>query len=110
MLKITIYDGSDEFRLRLEGKLSGPWVKELRQCWQTASSTTEGRSTVLDLREVDFVDSEGEAVLREMRAAGVKLVADTPVIQAILREVCRRRRCGTVEESTPRTDAVTRKD
>ena len=68
MLKITLHDSADEFRLCLEGKLSGPWVGELRQCWQTASSTTQGRRTVLDLREVDFVDAAGESLLCDMSA------------------------------------------
>jgi len=44
------------FRLKLEGKLAGLWVGELQQCWQTAASTTHGRSTVVDLRDVDFVE------------------------------------------------------
>ena len=49
MLKITLHDSADEFRLKLEGRLSGLWVRELEQCWQTATSTTQGRKTVLDL-------------------------------------------------------------
>src|ERR1017187_41000 len=39
MLKITLHDSAREFRLKLEGRLSGPWVNELEQCWKTASST-----------------------------------------------------------------------
>src|SRR5438067_391351 len=71
MLKITLHDSADEFRLCLEGKLSGPWVAELRQCWQTGSSTTHGRRTVLDLRDVDFVDTAGESLLADMNRSGV---------------------------------------
>src|ERR1017187_2255820 len=63
MLKITLHDSAREFRLKLEGRLSGPWVHELEQCWMTASSTTHGRNTVLDLGEVDFVDLAGESLL-----------------------------------------------
>ena len=111
MLKITLHDASAEFRLCLEGKLSGPWAGELRQCWQTAASTTAGRRTVVDLREVDFVDSEGEAVLADMCASGVRFLADTPVIQGALREAARASRCVTVEEPAPRTsDGLLRSD
>src|SRR6516162_1188194 len=60
MLKITLHDSAGEFRLKLEGRLSGPWVRELEQCWKTASSTTHGRKTVVDLGEVDFVDPPGQ--------------------------------------------------
>ncbi|MGD0498529.1 MAG: hypothetical protein ABSC23_08830 [Bryobacteraceae bacterium] len=103
MLKITLHDASAELRLCLEGKLSGPWARELRQCWRTAASTTGGRRTVVDLREVDFVDAEGQAVLADMHAAGVRFLAATPVIQAALREAARAPRCVTVEEQPSRT-------
>ena len=63
MLKITLHDSAGEFRLKLEGRLSGLWVHELEQCWKTASSTTHGRKTVVDLGEVDFVDPAGESLL-----------------------------------------------
>ncbi|MGD0773110.1 MAG: hypothetical protein ABSC05_09845 [Candidatus Solibacter sp.] len=103
MLKITLHDSAHEFRLKLEGRLSGPWVQELEQCWKTASSTTHGRKTVLDLGEVDFVDPAGEALLSRMYAEGVALVAVTPLICALLQEICRAPACGTVEKvgSTP---------
>ena len=78
MLKITLHDSARELQLKLEGRLSGLWVHELEQCWQTASSTTQGRKTVVDLGEVDFVDPAGESLLARMHAQGVELVAVTP--------------------------------
>ena len=83
MLKITIHDSAGELRFRLEGRLSGPWVDELRQSWQTGASTTEGRKTILDLRDVDFVDSPGQSLVAEMRRSGVQVVAVTPLIQSL---------------------------
>src|ERR1035437_83887 len=82
MLKITLHDSSQELRFQLEGRLSGAWVGELRQCWQTAASTTHGRSTLLDLDEVDFVDPSGQILLTEMHRAGVRIRAATPLIPA----------------------------
>jgi len=102
MLKITLLDSARELRFRLEGKLSGLWVGELRQCWVTASSTTVGRRTVLDLREVDFVDEEGETLMRDMRERGVELHATTPFIRAIVDRIPRAARCATVEEQPAR--------
>jgi ABC-type transporter Mla MlaB component len=84
MLKITLLDSADECRFRLEGKLSGPWVAELRQCWKTASSTTHGRRTVMDLRDVDFVDPAGEALLGDMSREGVALQVSTPFMQSVV--------------------------
>jgi len=99
MLKITIHDSAAEFRFHLEGRLSGPWVEELRQCWHTAASTTGGRTTVLDLCDVDFIDPAGQRLLTEMHAREVRLVADTPLIEAVIEEVCRASGCGTVAGS-----------
>ncbi len=103
MLKITLHDSARELQLKLEGRLSGLWVHELEQCWQTASSTTQGRKTVVDLGEVDFVDPAGESLLARMHTQGVELVAVTPLIRAVLREVCHAPACGTVGKagSTP---------
>jgi ABC-type transporter Mla MlaB component len=100
MLKITLHDTASEFHLRLEGKLAGLWVRELGQCWQTAASTTAGRKTVVDLREVDFVDEEGEALLCRMRRAGVKFLSATPLIRDIVT------RCATVEDKVAPRDHV----
>ncbi len=111
MLKITLLDSSAELRLRLEGKLSGPWVTELRQCWLTASSTTAGRETVVDLRDVDFVDAEGQQLLAEMHGRHVELVAASPLIRSMLEEICRPSGCVTVEEQPAgRSDAFIRSD
>ncbi len=92
MLKITIYDSAQELTFQLEGRLCGLWVEELRQCWLTAASTTGGRSTVLDLREVDFVDPAGQSLVGEMDAAGVQVQASSPLIQALVAQ------CDSVEE------------
>jgi hypothetical protein len=109
MLKITILDSAGELCFRLEGKLSGPWVHEFRQCWQTASSTTAGRSTVADLREVDFVDPDGQQLLSDLRRSGVRLMAATPLIRTLVEEINRFCACGTVEETSRKpSDAVVR--
>ncbi len=99
MLKITLHDSAPEFRFKLEGRLSGPWVLELHQCWKTAASTTQHRKTVTDLSDVDFVDAAGQSLLVEMHRAGVQLLAVTPLMRAVIEEVCGDPGCGTVEEN-----------
>jgi hypothetical protein len=107
MLKITLHDSAEEFRFTLEGKLAGPWVEELRQCWQTASSTTQGRRTVLDLREVDFVDTPGESLLRDMFRSGVSVQVSTPFMRSVVDGISRDAGYGSVEgKSSRRSDAV----
>lgn len=99
MLKVTLHDSAKELRFRLEGRLSGAYVAELRQCWLTARSTIGGRRTTLDLREVDYVDGDGETLLREMGQEGVEFTAVTPLIREMVQEIERACRCATVEEA-----------
>ena len=89
MLKITLHDSARAMRFQLAGELSGIGVRELRQSWQTGSSTTAGRSTIVDLTEVQFVDAEGESLLEQMHQEGVRLVA--------AEEFCPRQGCATIE-------------
>jgi len=104
MLKITILDSAAELRFRLEGRLCGAWVGELRQCWHTASSTLSGRNAVLDLHEVDFIDPDGQRLLSQMHDEGVQIVAETPLIRSIVDEVCKQFQCGTVERMAAPAD------
>jgi ABC-type transporter Mla MlaB component len=109
MLKITIHDSVQEVCFHLEGRLAGPWVDELRQCWQTASSTTAGRRTMVDLAEVDYVDPAGQALLADMCHTGVHLDAVTPLIQSLVERISRTPVCATVEgDSLPSKHVVNR--
>jgi len=111
MLKITLHDNAQELRFRLEGRLSGAWVGELRQCWLTAQSTVRGRKTTLDLGEVDYVDADGQALLTDMFQHGVCLKAVTPLIRELVQEIERSARCGTVEEApAQRSDVLASTD
>lgn len=99
MLKITLHDSASELRLKLEGRLSGPWVGELRQCWQTARSTTQDRKTTLDLADLDFVDSDGVSLFEEMYRQGVKLAAMSPLIRSIVDDICHSCQCTAVSDA-----------
>jgi len=100
MLKITLHDSAGELRFRLEGRLSGAWVDELRQCWLTAQSTIRSRKATLDLGEVDYVDANGQALLSELHQHGVVLKAISPLIREMIQEIERPKRCARVEEAS----------
>jgi len=57
------------------GQLAGPWVQELRSCWNRARSIAGGAKAVVDLKDVTLIDENGETLLSEMRAAGVEFIA-----------------------------------
>jgi anti-anti-sigma regulatory factor len=75
MLKITVQIEEDTIILALEGKLAGPWVKEMELCWRTAASPQRIYPIRVDLSAVTFIDAEGKALLGQMCREGAKLVA-----------------------------------
>jgi anti-anti-sigma regulatory factor len=72
MLRITAVAPMNRVcRLRLEGQLIGPWVKELaRSCTEARANGTQ---LVLDLVGVSFIDNEGLALLRSLTDGAVIL-------------------------------------
>jgi hypothetical protein len=118
MLRISIYDSPGEMRLRLEGRLAGPWVREAELCWETTRSTAGSRTTIVDLRDVDFVDCAGEQLLGNMHQHGVTLIATGAMMHQMVLEIAgsaedaalpgvprrRKRRldpCDTVKRESP---------
>ncbi len=69
--------------LKLEGRVVGPWVGELRQVCETHLS--EGRALKLDLAEVTFADADGVAVLTGFKTRGVTLKDCSPFVDEQLR-------------------------
>jgi anti-anti-sigma regulatory factor len=74
MLKVTVQTDGDVIVFELEGKLAGPWVKELEQSWRTSGSTQQTCPVRVDLSSVTFIDQEGKDLLRKMYREGAKLV------------------------------------
>jgi ABC-type transporter Mla MlaB component len=71
----------------LEGKLVGPWVKELENCWESAVVACPSRAMLVDLADVSFIDAEGRALLARMRQKGVRLLSTGVLINAIVDEI-----------------------
>jgi hypothetical protein len=86
MLKITTQHGASHTVFELEGKLAGPWVDELKDCWEKAAG---GRTVRILLCAVTFVDAEGKGLLTEMYRHGAELVADGCMTKAIVEEITR---------------------
>ena len=75
MLKITTQIESGVLLFSLEGKLAGPWVKELELCWIAAAAAQRSRSMRVDLSSVTFIDEEGKDLLKRMYRKGAGLAA-----------------------------------
>jgi ABC-type transporter Mla MlaB component len=88
MLKISqAGKANHSITLRLEGRLVGPWVGELRQVCETL--LTEGQALKLDLADVTFADADGVAVLTGFRTRGVTLKDCSPFVDQQLRSTAK---------------------
>ena len=75
MLRIVHGQTKTGHRWTLCGQLTGPWVTELRACWDHARRATADSHTVVDLSDVTFIDEKGEELLSEMRSQGAEFIA-----------------------------------
>jgi hypothetical protein len=80
LLRITKESSNGRTVIKLEGKLGGPWVEELRRMWTEESS----KSLTLDMRGVTAIDQYGEQLLARMAGSGACFVADTPMTKYIV--------------------------
>ena len=87
MLRIYIHDQVPVTSFVLEGKLVGPWVKELEKHWESVLALNSSRTMLVDLAEVSFIDAEGRALLARMRQKGVRLLSTGILIDAIVAEI-----------------------
>jgi anti-anti-sigma regulatory factor len=87
MLRITITKNLNATSLRVEGRLTGPWVEELRQAWRAVNPPpADGRISV-DLTGVTFVGEEGKNLLEAMYEEGAKLKASGCATRRIVEEI-----------------------
>ena len=84
MLKISqAGKANHSVTLKLEGRVVGPWVGELRQFCETL--LTEGRVLKLDLTDVSFADARGVAALSSFKSRGVELANSSPFVEEQLK-------------------------
>jgi len=79
-LKITVVESSSGVvRLRVEGRLTGPWVEELRLTCNL-QALSDGVRLILSLSDVSFADAAGIELLRELRTRSVTLLSPSPFV------------------------------
>jgi hypothetical protein len=84
MPKITITETPIEMRWVLQGRLFGPWVNQLRANWRTASRTRQGRTCIVDLNDVTFIDKGAAKLFRSMAREGAQFTANRPYSTRLL--------------------------
>ena len=86
MLKITLCRDPSATTFRLEGRLAGPWVRELEDSWQ-AESPGANPTLRVDLTGVTFIDAAGRALLARMYRHGAEFVAVECMTRAVIDDI-----------------------
>ena len=95
MLMITKVENPDVITLKLEGRLVGPWVKELAFLWNSAVGL-EQKSIRVDLSAVTYVDATGVELLTLISQGGARITATGSLNQLLVEEISRAARLKNV--------------
>jgi len=87
MLRITVHDKPVALTFQLEGRLVGPWVRVLQECWQSALARPRQPVLRLDLTAVTSIDAAGRACLAALHRQGAELIAADCQTKAVVDEV-----------------------
>jgi outer membrane protein len=99
MLKVTKETSVRETRLKVEGKLAGPWLEEFRECWLANSAVARNQPLVVDLSGLTFIDAQGKELLGWIHQAGGKLVGTGLMTKSIIEEVTGARKSQAAKDS-----------
>ncbi len=83
MLKISEPSLNHTVILKIEGRLVGPWVNELRNACEQQLAIKH--SLNLDVADVAFADQAGLNLLLCLRGQGVRLLNGSPFLEEELR-------------------------
>src|SRR4051812_18905201 len=86
MLRVTVHDNPESLTFQLEGKLAGPWVGELEECWRRRVAGRR-RCVRFDLTGATFIDAAGKAFLAAVHRQGAEFVAADCLTKAIVAEI-----------------------
>ena len=86
MLRITVVEASrSAVTLRVEGRITGPSVEELRTACDVHTFADEVKLS-LELADVSFADAAGILLLKELGSRGIGLMRANPFMAEQLKE------------------------
>jgi len=94
MLRITTEKKRGKIFLSVEGRLAGPWVAALEQCWRELHAASPREKFHVNLCGVSFIDAAGKVLLMEIHRQGGQLIAEGCLNQAIVQEIVAREKQG----------------
>jgi hypothetical protein len=87
MLRITVEQRDATWVMKLEGRLQGEWVGELRRSWRGIRDVAAPASIRVELADIQFMDAAGKVLLKEMHREGVEITGRGFLASAICEEV-----------------------
>jgi anti-anti-sigma regulatory factor len=87
MLRITVEVDAGTIKLRVEGRLAGPGLQELKRCWQESLTLPRKLVRYVDLTGVTFIDSVGMASLAIMYRQGAEFIVADCMTKEIVAEI-----------------------
>jgi len=87
MLRITTETKRGKTILSVEGRIAGPSISILEQCWRDLCSASPRQKLSVSLCGVSFIDNAGKVLLKEMHRRGANLLAEGCLNQAIVNEI-----------------------
>jgi anti-anti-sigma regulatory factor len=87
-LKITIQEQDKTIEVKLEGRVAGPWVPELRRVWAETAPHLSAKTLSIDIQQVTYADAGGKEALRDIYAqTHATLIASSPWAQYLAEEI-----------------------
>jgi outer membrane protein len=87
MLRITTETKRAKTVITVEGRIVGPQVATLEQCWRELFANAPKQKYVVNLCGVSFIDKAGKVLLQEMYRLGAEFQAVGCLNQAIVDEI-----------------------
>jgi ABC-type transporter Mla MlaB component len=87
MLRITVHDNPRALTFQVEGRLAGPGLREVEECWQDALARRHQPTLRVDLTGVTFIDAAGQACLAALHRQGAEFLAADCLTKAVVDEI-----------------------
>jgi len=87
MLRITVHNNPRAVTFQLEGSLSGLWLRELENVWQSMLAGHPKAIRRVDLTGLTSIDGAGKACLAAMHRQGAEFLAADCLTKDIVAEI-----------------------
>jgi outer membrane protein len=87
MLRISTETKRTKTILTIEGRIAGPSVGTVEQCWRELLAASPKQKFIIDVCGVSFIDNAGKVLLREMHRLGAEFQVEGCLNQAIVDEI-----------------------